>query len=71
MPAWECAQSINNKTREFYSKCTLIINLHVATNSARNCSWQLAIFQQFQHLAGQNLIWLAKFPVHFQWDSNQ
>ena len=23
---------------------------------------------QFQHLADQNPFWLAKFPVHFQWE---
>ena len=27
--------------------------------------------QQFQHLANQNLFWLAKFTVHFQWEGNQ
>ena len=25
---------------------------------------------QFQHLADQTPFWSAKFPVHFQWDSN-
>ena len=39
--------------------------------SARNNSRPLAIFDQFQHLADQNAIWSAKFPVHLQWDSNQ
>ena len=27
--------------------------------------------EQFQHLAGQNPFWSVKFPVRFQWDSNQ
>ena len=27
--------------------------------------------QFHQHLANQNPFWLAKFTVHFQWDSNQ
>ena len=31
--------------------------------------WLLS--EQFQHLTNHNLFWLAKFPVHFQWDSNQ
>ena len=26
---------------------------------------------QFHHLANQNPLWSAKFPVHYQWDSNQ
>ena len=26
---------------------------------------------QFQHLTDQNPLWSVKFPVHFQWDSNQ
>ena len=40
-------------------------------SSARNNSWPLAIFDQFQHLANQNSFWLAKFPIHFQWDRRE
>ena len=31
--------------------------------------WPLS--DHFQHLADQNPFWLVRFPVHFQWDSNQ
>ena len=27
--------------------------------------------QQFQNFVNQNPVWPAKFPVHFQWDSNR
>ena len=39
---------------------------------ARNNSWPLAIIKPISAFGQkQNSFWLAKFPVHFQWDSNQ
>jgi len=50
-------------------KIRLRINLHVSVLEITVGHWPFS--DQFQHLADQNLFWLANFTVHFQWDGNQ
>ena len=51
-------------TDNAYNQSVIISGLEITAGS-----WSFS--DQFQHLANQNPFWSTKFPVHFQWDSNQ
>ena len=66
-----CAVVINNSFQLISNQHFTICSKEILYTVLEITAGYWPFSNKFQHLADQNLFWLAKFTEHFQWEGHQ